>query len=451
MKQRYLLIPYKKSCNFFKPMKILLIKPYWPYPYGKEEHTYNRIWPPLSLANCAAILERDGHYVRILDAHALRIKPSKISEHVRGYDRMFITSSSLDRWQCPNITMTTFFETVTHIREVTDELYVMGYHGTVEPQQILEQTQAKAVIRGGPEFVVQDICLNKPLDEITGITYVKDGTVRSTVDRGNFELTDLPVPAFHLLDIDKYFYEILGKKFVLFELGRGCNFGCKFCNKIMYEPKLRVKTTQQICEEVRVAVEEHGVRTAYFMDLEFLHYRTQVSELCDFLIEKKYKFKWCCQTRADSVDPEILRKMKQAGCQLIHVGVESGTKKYLDLTNKHISPEQIKQGVEQCREAGIKTLAFFMYGLKEEQNSDREATFEFAKKLNTNFVSFHKVYPYLKANVYMQDVQTNKHVDQYIRKSYFRYYLRPSFICSSNMLTLMRSFQLFMGRLITLK
>src|SRR3989338_3794519 len=106
--------------------KILLIKPFWPYPYGKGEHTYNRIWPPLSLANCAAILEKQGHGVSILDAHALRLKPERIAPYVQGFDKVFITSSSLDRWQCPNIDITPFLETVQYIRGLTDEVYVMG-------------------------------------------------------------------------------------------------------------------------------------------------------------------------------------------------------------------------------------------------------------------------------------------------------------------------------------
>ncbi|MBZ0165512.1 MAG: cobalamin B12-binding domain-containing protein, partial [Candidatus Omnitrophica bacterium] len=127
-------------------MKILLIKPFWPYPYGKGEHTYNRIWPPLSLANCAAILEKSGHDVRILDAHALRIKPHKIAGHVRGFDKVFITSSSLDRWQCPNVNMAVFYESAAAISKVCDEFYVMGYHGTVDPQPVLEASGAKAVI-----------------------------------------------------------------------------------------------------------------------------------------------------------------------------------------------------------------------------------------------------------------------------------------------------------------
>jgi len=158
---------------------ILLIKPYWPYPYSKGEHTYNRIWPPLSLANCAAILEEQGHCVTILDAHALRLKPEKIRPFVNGYDKVFITSSSLDRWQCPNIDITPFISFVQPIRDVTSEVYVMGYHGTVNPEKILDQTRARAVLRGGPEYIVSDIVQNKDFSRIDGISYQVNETMVS--------------------------------------------------------------------------------------------------------------------------------------------------------------------------------------------------------------------------------------------------------------------------------
>ncbi|MCK5084023.1 MAG: hypothetical protein KAR31_14030, partial [Candidatus Omnitrophica bacterium] len=93
-------------------MNILLVKPFWPYPYSKGEHTYNRMWLPLSLANCAALLEGQGNKVEILDAHSLRIKPGDIKSHLNGFDKIFITSSSLDRWQCPNIDIEPFLETI---------------------------------------------------------------------------------------------------------------------------------------------------------------------------------------------------------------------------------------------------------------------------------------------------------------------------------------------------
>lgn len=430
--------------------KVLLIKPCWPYPYSKGEHTYNRIWLPLSLANCAAILEKQGHEVKILDAHALRIKPEKIKPHIIGFDKIFITSSSLDRWQCPNVDIEPFLETVRRIKEVTDEIYVMGHHGTVDSEGILNKTQVKAIIRGEPEYVVADICRNKNLSEIEGVSYFSNGTQGSNPDRDSFDLKSLPVPAFHLLDAKKYSYEILGKNFALLEMGRGCNYTCKFCDKIMYGAKLRAKSKEQICEELRVAIEECGVKTGYFMDLEFLAHKKLVEDVCDFLIAKRYNFIWCCQTRADSVDAGILDKMKKAGCGLIHIGAESGVQKFLDLSGKRITGDKLIEGVRMCEKAGIKTLAFFIFGFCGETVTDREKTFEFAKRLNANFVSFHKVYPYKQGDVYSPDVNSNKAIDAYIRKAYFKYYFRWAYLRKENIVTLIRSLKLFLGRIITL-
>lgn len=431
-------------------MKILLIKPCWPYPYGKGEHTYNRIWPPLSLANCGAILEKQNHDVKILDAHALRIKPNKIQFYIDGFDKIFITSSSLDRWQCPNIDISPFLETVGFIKKFTNKFFVMGYHGTVDPKTILHKTQARAIIRGGPEDTVADICQNKNFNDITGISYLANDQMISNPDRNNFDLKKLPVPAFHLLDMRKYFYEILGNNFALFELGRGCNFPCKFCNKIMYGPRLQSKSLQQVCEELRTAIEKHGVKTGYFMDLEFLAYKDIVEGVCDFLITKEYNFRWCCQTRADSINLSILKKMKKAGCELIHVGVESGTQKFLDLSGKHTTEEKLIEGVRMCEEVGIKTLAFFMFGFSGETAEDRHKTFQFAKRLNTNFASFHKVYPYIRSDIYLPNINFHKDIDKYIRKIYIKYYLRINYLRKEYIVTLIRSLKLFLGRLVTL-
>jgi len=430
--------------------KILLIKPYWPYPYGKGEHTYNRIWPPLALANCAAILEREGHCVKILDAHALRIKPNRITKHLDGYDKIFITSSSLDRWQCPNIDLTPFWETVRQIKSITDEIYILGYHGTVDPQTILTQSGAKAIIRGAPEYAVSEICQDKSFSNIAGLSWLEDGQIRSNPDRESLDLSQLPVPAFHLLDRRKYFYELLGKDFALFELGRGCNFACKFCNKIMYGPRLRVKSKEQVFEELRVAIDEQGFKTGYFMDLELLHYKNLVSDVCDYLISKDYDFQWCCQTRADSLDPDILKKMKTAGCRLIHIGVESGIQKFLDLSGKNTTEEKLIRGFRMCEEIGIKTLAFCMFGFNGETPADRKGIFEFVKKLNPNFVSFHKVYPYLKSDMYLSNLQKNKAIDRYIGRSFLKYYLRVSYLKKENILTILKGFKLYLGRLVTL-
>lgn len=188
-------------------MKVILISPF--YPYSKKEYTYNQIWPPLCLANCAALLEKEGHSVKILDAHAQCIAPNKITSFIKSYDKIFIASSYLDRWQCPNIDITIFFEMVCYIKEFTDEVYIMGYHGRIEPERMLVSTKTKAVIRGKPEYTTLELSRNNDLSGIQGISFRDNGKYISNLGRKLFNLKTLPTPAYHLLDIQKGSYRYI--------------------------------------------------------------------------------------------------------------------------------------------------------------------------------------------------------------------------------------------------
>jgi radical SAM superfamily enzyme YgiQ (UPF0313 family) len=426
-------------------MRILLIKPYCRYPLSKADLIFNRIWPPLSLANCAALLEKEGYKVKILDVHAERIRPNGIVNYVKGYDKIFITSSSLDRWQCPNLDIDSFLETVRRVREITDEVYIMGYHGTVRPKEILQVTNARAVIRGEPEMAVLDISQERNLKDIEGITYRTEREVVSNRDRDFLDLNDLPMPAFHLLDFSKYFYEILGDRFALFEGSRGCPYACRFCSKAMQGVKLRVKLSSHLIKEINEAITKYNVKTGYFIDLNFTLNRRLVEDVCNFLIKKRYNFKWCCQTRADLLDEESLEKMKRAGCELIHFGVETGSDRLMRWLNKDISLNEIERGVRLTKAAGIKTLCFFIFGIPVESIKEMGETIRFAKRLNPTFAIFHSIFPYLGSSLFEEMRDKTKKMfpmecfNSYLlsqlkdisRKAFFKFYLRPVYILSS--------------------
>jgi radical SAM superfamily enzyme YgiQ (UPF0313 family) len=432
-------------------MNILLINPSWPYPYGKGEHTYNRIWPPLSLANCASLLENDGHTVNILDAHALRIHASHLKKHVKGFDKIFITSSTLDKWICPNIHITPFLEAVRHIRTVNPSVFIMGYHGTSNPESILKQTKAQAILLGEPELSIRKICRDIPYDQIINIAYYQGKHFICQRSDTPLNLEELPVPAYHLLNISQYAYEVLGNRFMLFETSRGCKHNCQFCSKIMAGNTLRYKTFHQIQNELTAAIEKYHVRYGYFIDLDFLSRESLAHQICDFLIQQGYPFNWCCQTRPDTLNLELLKKMKQAGCQLIHLGIESGLQKFLDLTHKNITVQNSERAVALCKQADIITLGFYVFGFKGETELDREKTFQFAKRLNTNFISFHKVHPYTQnSEIYLQNLQNDSKIDSFIRKKLLLYYLRYSYLRNLNFCTAIKCFKLFVGRLFSL-
>jgi len=158
--------------------------------------------------------------------------------------------------------------------------------------------------------------------------------------------------------------------------------------------KYRTKSAGKLIKEVDYAINNYGVKAAYFIDMEFALDSALVEGLCDFLIEKEYDFKWCCQTRPDAVKMDILKKMKKAGCELIHFGVETGSARMLGLINKGTTIEKVAEGIRMTKDAGIETACFFMFGLPGESGEEMRDTIEFAKRLDPTYASFHVAVPY---------------------------------------------------------
>ncbi|MDY7037237.1 MAG: radical SAM protein, partial [Thermodesulfobacteriota bacterium] len=446
------------------------INPYQVHLVNKRGRIYNRVWPPLALANCAALLEQQGHKVQIMDANALRLFPDKMAESLLNFDKVFISSSSLDRWQCPNLDIEPFLKTVASVHKFTDDVFILGVHGTVKPNELLDLTKAKAVIRGEPELTVTEICQKKQLPDIRGLAFKQNGKMIVTQDQKPLDLSRLPMPAFHLLPMDKYHYEVLGSNFTLFEASRGCASKCIFCLLKMYGRGVRKKPLQNLISEIDYAISNFGVKTAYFIDLEFTVFRNQILELSDYLIKNKYDFQWTCQTRFDLVDEILLMKMKQAGCRLIHFGVEAGTDQLLRSVNKKITIKQIEDGMRMVHRAKIESACFFILGFPNSNKHEIEETISFAKRLNPTYALFHIAIPYPGTTLYDQlhinegDLSSDhlfpeackqgndlKQLKKAARQAYTGYYLRPRYIVSrlsrGDFQSLFRQIKLFLGYL----
>jgi radical SAM superfamily enzyme YgiQ (UPF0313 family) len=402
------------------------------------------------LANCGAILEKEGIDVTILDANAEKLGPDEVTMRATGYEKVFITSTSLDRWQCPFLDINPFLKTVNAVKKVASEVYVAGSHGTVRPKEMLEATDARAIIRGEPERTILDLCKTTTLSEICGITYRNGSNIVDNPDQKPVDMNELPIPAFHLLPMEKYNYEMMGKHFCLLEMTRGCAAKCTYCLLKPYGQGVRKKDLDKLILEVEYVIKKFGVRNAYFMDLEFTLLRKQVMEFCNHLIRKNYYFHWCCQTRFDLVDDELLNHMKKAGCRLIHFGVEAGSDRMLKAINKGITMAAIRDGMKKVKKAGIETACFFMVGFPGSNRQDMEDIMKFARELGPDYPVFHMVTPYPGTKLY-ETVKNHPDINfsdetlfpeaiiekfsldelkTMTRKAYLAYYLRPSYIFS---------------------
>ncbi len=444
-------------------MQITLVKPCWRYPIAGADHTYNRRWPPLELLNCAALLKGDGHQVRIVDAQAENMPPQAVAQRVGDAEMIVLSTSALDRWQCPTLELEPVRAVARQLRPKAKRLYICGFHGTVQPEPMLRMTGADAVIRGEPELTVRELATGQGYEETAGLTFLRQGGVVSTPDRQPLQMTSLPVPAFELIDPKHYCYEILGPRFMVLEGVRGCPYPCSFCSRVMQGRRLRQKTVEQLGREVRTATERFGVRNIYFIDLEFTASREMAEGISKFIIDNHISLRWCCQTRADKVDEPLLKLMRRAGCRLIHLGVESGSQRIAQLTNKGLTIEQQIAAVEIAKRVGMETLCFFLLGYPGESEEEMRETIRLARRLNPTYASFHRISPYAGTPLFDQiqsdtdelfpvfagSEEDRRKVDRLVRRAIWSYYMRPGYIFSRLLrgtpASLWRQLRLFAG------
>jgi anaerobic magnesium-protoporphyrin IX monomethyl ester cyclase len=434
------------------PLSILLINPDWTGIQKQKQPQFKRIWQPLDLATAAALLEKEGFSVRILDNNIEHLTFRAVGQLAARFAKVFVTSTPYDRWQCPALDIGFFFRTLVHIPK--DRLYIMGAHVTERPEAILRRSRARAAVLGEPEQTLVELARHDRGQDmpgrIPGIAYLEgDRLVRTAPREFMPNLDRLPCPAFHLLPMDRYAYEFLGGNFAVLEGSRGCPHGCSFCYLGMYGRRFRQKSPDRLVAETAHVRDRFDVTNIYFLDLEFAQNRSFVIAFCEALIRENMGIGWCCQTRVTDVDDYLLGLMKRAGCRLIHFGVEAGSPRILRRTGKGITVPDCERAVSLARRHGIRTALFMNFGFPEETRAEMAATIRLALRLDPDYVAFHLIVPfpgtrlardihldpeafpahlYPHYNLVHHDLRTLKSM---LRRAYLRFYLRPSYLIRS--------------------
>src|SRR3989344_1088614 len=218
------------------------------------------------------------------------------------------------------------------------------------------------------------------------ITTVGGGPHTSVEPKKTLEdMNMLPFPRWDLYDLSKYHSpRISSKKSPIgsVETSRGCAWGCTYCNKGDFFKKWRVKTPKRVVDEMEYML-DIGFKEIRIEDDMFTTDKKRAKQICDEIINRGLKFPWNCGNgiRADSVDLELLKKMKQAGCYSISIGVESGDQKILDNIDKGTTVEKIRTAFSLAKQAKINTVAFFMIGLPGQDEESINTSIKLANEI----------------------------------------------------------------------
>ncbi|MFH1647637.1 MAG: radical SAM protein [Chloroflexota bacterium] len=375
-------------------MKITLINPLQSTSYPQ---------PPVGLALIAAVLEKQGHRVTLLDANALGLRPEAAAARVGDADIAGLTAMTP--------TISAAISLASHLKQVRPRLTVIlgGAHATLLPEETLTSApEIDIIVRGeGEETVVellQAIEARQPLESIAGISYRTDGKISGTPDRPpSVNLDTLPYPAYHLLSWKRYKPHPphgLAMPFAAVVTSRGCPYRCAYCSKPVFGAKFRAQSPGRVIDEIAYLHDRFGVKEIAFYDDSFTLDKERVQKIAEKIIGSGMKMAWTCETRVNLVDRQLLLNMKRAGCYAVAYGIESGSAEVLKTLRKDITLEQVEEAVRHTREVGLQVIGYFMVGSPGETPETIRQTIDYAKKLKVDYAQFSVTTPFPGTELY---------------------------------------------------
>lgn len=418
--------------------------------------------PPLGLANVAASVRAAGFNVKILDAAILELSADETLKRIKELApkivgitgatiavRSMFEIAGLVKNQCPNVIVILGGAHISAAPEATFKRY-----GNLIDAAVIGEGDYSSV-------ALVDALLNgKPIDDIKGLAFMKDGEIAFT-RQGEVvkDLDALPMAARDLLPrIPDHYHPAancyLRAPSTSIITSRGCSGRCAFCDRTVSTGRLRGHSAERLVETIDALVRDYGIRDVIMYDDNFVALRSRLHRFCEALVKKNNPVSWSCIARADMVGKEELEAMKRAGCWQIAYGVESGSPEILKSLNKGLTHETIRETLELTRKAGISTRGYFMIGVPGESVATIKQTLNFMKSvaLDDFHISFFTPWPAsdlyhrIKDSGYYDDIDdhwdemngwgpayvpdgmTAGEVVYWHRKIFLSFYLRPSVI-----------------------
>ena len=443
------------------PRRILLINPslsadtvYGRYAFGAP------LWPPLGLCYIAAALLDQGHTVQVMDCVAERLSLTDIRNRVQEFAPQVLgVTATTASFSCAQ-------EVLALVKKIDVRIFTLlgGSHISARPRETLVECPAVDIgVCGEGELTVQELvgALEERMvwHRILGICYRQNGVIHVTAPRPNVrDIDQIPKPARQLLHaLSAYSPNPLrgsGRAISLIS-SRGCASACAHCDQSVFKRQWRGHSVDYMLDEIKSLKANLGFNFFSFEDDNFLVDKERVETLCRRIMHDQLDIAWTCSARTDLLTPEILGLMRNAGCKIIYVGVETGSVRLLKLLGKGITLEKLRRGIELCVRAGLKVYGSFMIGLPTQTPAEVEETITFALTLPLDALSCFIYVPYpatpLRARALEQgfvsrdwrDYRTHPTRLPFVpagmsegyllakqREFYRRFYLRPSHLIS---------------------
>lgn len=409
--------------------------------------------PPLGLLSIAAVLEKEGHQVWVLD---LNIVPNDLEKFLAWKpDIVGITATTpliKEAWRLAKI-----------CKKKKLPVILGGPHVSALPEESLKKGMVDVVVRHEGEQTMKELCRVWPrFTKILGISYVRNGRVIHNSDHPLIKnLDNLPFPAYHLLgDISGYStpQPVLTrqKRTLTLVTSRGCPYHCNYCYKGVFGDIWRAHSPEYILDLWEYLVKEFEIKEIGVQDDTFNLDPKRVEKICDGLLKRKIKTSWTTAQglRADRITKFLLAKMKKAGFYRTGFGIEAGSQEMINKMGKNLDLAKAAEAIAFCKKLGIESMGYFIIGNIGENEKTIQETINFAIKIDPDIAHFviatplpgsplfeqikregkflitdWNLYGYTQGRCYFEHGEVKKElVEKMWRKAYRKFYLRPKVI-----------------------
>jgi anaerobic magnesium-protoporphyrin IX monomethyl ester cyclase len=353
---------------------------------------------PLGVGFLGTILKLHGHEVLIFDQNAEAASDDALFKQVAVFQPAVVGFSVIT----PNYPVARQQIRTLKLQQPEIKIIAGGIHASMFPEDLLADG-ADAVVLGEGESVISELldCLTEGRDpgHINGLVFRNRAGefVKTAGWSQTSALDELPFVDRRLYNLPRYTHHSM-------LASRGCPHHCAFCcnyTGTIRNDGVAIRFHERVIDEMQHLRDEFGAQEIFFADDIFLLRKHDIRQFCRSCAARSLGIRWIGQLRADRVDPFIATAMRDAGCQRIYFGIESGSEAILRRARKGMTKDQIRRGVRAAIDAGLRAKTGWIYGLPGSLAEQYESI-DFMLELRPHEISIHQLIPF-PGTVYYTD------------------------------------------------
>lgn len=352
------------------------------YTMNFEQHS----GPPMDLLYSAAVLQRDGNSVSVIDALAMKLSASTV---VATLDKSKPDAVGV-RISLPSLMSD--LELINHIKRALPGSTVFGFGPVIKTtyEHWIDVFKGDFLVFGEPETLIAG-ALAGDHRSCEGILYPdrKGGYKVTSAWQYCDDLDSLPYPAWHLFPIEQYAFMHHASNFTFYvQSSRGCPNQCSMCPyPVHHGRKWRSRRPENVVDEMIYLKRRFGAVNIQFRDPNFGVNKSRLRRICELLKSSGFTWRWSCEVDLQNLDEEMVEDMAGAGCVRIMTGIESSDHNDLvDIGQDPKSIPRIEKMVDFCKSKNIDLTGFYIVGFPSETWGSVGRTLEYARKMHTRSV-----------------------------------------------------------------